>query len=79
MFWPLALEFLDNVYQPTCKEIVQSIYGKEEREISQKADIVTLECKTNAVAFWKSGKKKRHSLECVKHKLNLCITCIGMS
>ena len=29
---------------------------------------MTLEYKTKAVEFWKSGKKRRHSLQSIKHK-----------
>ncbi|XP_076682478.1 uncharacterized protein LOC143376239 [Andrena cerasifolii] len=46
----------------------QGIEFEEEQCVPEAGGIVTLEYKTKAVAFWKSGKKTQLSLQSVKHK-----------
>ena len=67
-FRPHSVEFVDDIYVPTREELLEPIEFEEEQCVPEEGGIVTLEYKTKAVAFWKSGKKRRLSLQSVQHK-----------
>ncbi|KAK9702591.1 Tc5 transposase DNA-binding domain [Popillia japonica] len=64
-----SLEFVDDVYAPTYVEVLEGIEAEEEQCVPEEGDIITLEYKTNAVEYWKSGKRKRLTLVPVKRNV----------
>lgn len=65
---PHSLEFVDEVYPPTREEALEATEAEEEKCIPEEGGIVTLEYKTNAVTYWKSGKRRRLALNTVQNK-----------
>lgn len=61
-----SAEFVDDKFPPSREEILEAVQFEEEECVEDKGDSVTLEYKEKAVAFWKSGKKRR-TFEAVKH------------
>ena len=67
-FRPHSVEFVDDIYAPTREELLELIEFEEEQCIPEEGGNVTLEYKTKAVAFWKSGQKRPLSLQSVQRK-----------
>lgn len=65
---PHSLEFVDEVYTPTREEALEAIEAEEEECTPEEGGIVTLEYKTNAVTYWKSGKKRRLAVNTVQKR-----------
>ena len=65
---PHSLEFVGEVDPPTREEALEAIEAEEDECVPEEGGIVSLEYKTNAVEYWKSGKRSRLALNTVQKK-----------
>lgn len=65
---PHSPECVNDKYRPSRTEILKAINEQDEEYATVERGFVTLKYKKNAVSFWKSGKRKRRSLNGVRQR-----------